>query len=45
MNIDIQLIQIIAVFIESIGVLLAEKKTAFYLTLATFLTIIIFFLV
>ncbi len=45
MNVDIQLVQIIAVFIESIGILLAEKRTAFYLSLATFLTIIIFFLV
>ena len=45
MNIDQQLVEIAAVFIESIGILLAEKRTAFYLSLATFLTIIIFFLV
>ena len=45
MNVDVQLMQIIAVFIESIGILLAEKRTAFYLALATFLTIIIFFMV
>jgi len=45
MNADVQLVQIIAVFIESIGILLAEKRTAMYLALATFMTIIIFFLV
>ena len=45
MNLDAQLVEIIAVFVESIGVLLAEKRTALYLALATILTIIIFFLV
>lgn len=42
--IDAQLVSIIAVFIESIGILLAEKRTAFLLGLATILTIIIFFM-
>ncbi len=42
--IDQQLISIIAVLIESIGILLAEKRTALLLGLATILTIIIFFM-
>jgi hypothetical protein len=37
-------IPLIAVFIESIGILIAEKRTALLLTLATILTIIIFFM-
>ena len=45
MNVDTQMVQITAIFIESIGILLAEKKTAIYLALAAFLTIIIFFFV
>ncbi len=36
---------LIAVFIESIGILLAEKRTAMLLSIATILTIIIFFMV
>ncbi len=42
--IDNQLISIFAVFIESIGILLAERRTALLLGLATILTIIIFFM-
>lgn len=42
--IDTQAISILAVFIESIGILLAEKRTAILLGLATILTIIIFFM-
>jgi len=34
-----------AVFIEGVNILLAEKKTSLYLTLAAILTIILFFLV
>ena len=36
---------LILVFIESIGILLAEKRTALLLGLATILTIIIFFMI
>ena len=43
--IENQAIGLIAVFIESIGILLAEKKTALLLSLVTILTIIIFFMV
>lgn len=42
--IDIQLVKILAVYIECIGILLAEKRTALLLGLATILTIIIFFM-
>lgn len=42
--IDTQLVSIIVVFIEAIGILLAEKRTAILLGLATILTIIIFFM-
>jgi len=42
--IDVQLMSIIAVVIESIGILIAEKKTAFFLGLATIITIILFFM-
>lgn len=42
--IDNQLISIIAVFIESLGILLAERRTALLLGLATIVTIIIFFM-
>ena len=38
-------IGLIAVLIESIGILLAERRTAFLLGMATILTIIIFFMV
>lgn len=41
---DAQLISIIAILIESIGILLAEKRTAIFLSLATILTIILFFM-
>jgi len=43
--IDTQVVSLLAVFIESIGILLAEKRTALLLSLATILTIIIFFMV
>ncbi|MEK6952257.1 MAG: hypothetical protein AABX29_04535 [Nanoarchaeota archaeon] len=43
--IDTQIVSLLAVFIESIGILLAEKKTALLLSLATILTIILFFMV
>ena len=36
---------IAAVLIESIGILITERKTAMILTLATILTIIIFFMI
>ena len=42
--IDVQLISLLAVFIESIGILIAEKRTAILLGLATILTIIILFM-
>ena len=42
--IDNQLVSILAVFIESIGILIAEKRTALFLGIATVLTIIIFFM-
>ncbi|MEK6867623.1 MAG: hypothetical protein AABX98_02255 [Nanoarchaeota archaeon] len=42
--IDNQLVSIIVVFIEAIGILLAERRTAILLGLATILTIIIFFM-
>ncbi len=42
--IDNQLVSIMAVLIECIGILLADKRTALLLGLATILTIIIFFM-
>jgi len=42
--IDNQLISIIAVLLESVGILLAEKRTAIILGFITILTIIIFFM-
>ena len=42
--IDSQLVSILAVCIESMGILLAERRTAMLLGLATILTIIIFFM-
>ena len=36
---------LIAVLVESIGILLAEKKTSLLLALVTFMTIILFFMV
>ncbi len=41
MNTDVALV---SVLIESIGILLAERRTAILLGLATILTIIIFFM-
>lgn len=43
--IDTQFISLAAVFIESIGILLAEKRTSLLLGLATIITIIWFFMV
>jgi len=43
--IDTQLISLAAVFIESLGILIAEKRTALLLGLATIITIILFFMV
>ncbi len=42
--IDNQSVMILSVIVESIGILLAEKRTAVLLGLATILTIIIFFM-
>ena len=42
--IDQQAVEIIVIFVEAIGILLAEKRTAIVLGLATILTIIIFFM-
>lgn len=42
--IENQTVALIAVIIESIGILLAEKRTAILLGLVTILTVIIFFL-
>lgn len=42
--IDNQLISIISVFIECVGILLVEKRTALILGIVTILTIIIFFM-
>ncbi len=42
--IDVQTTSLLAVVIESIGILLAEKRTALFLGLATILTIILFFI-
>ncbi len=42
--IDTQMVKLAAVFIECIGILLAERRTALLLGLATILTIIIFFM-
>ncbi len=42
--IDAQMTSLLAVVIESIGILLAEKRTALFLGLATILTIILFFI-
>ncbi|MEK6848567.1 MAG: hypothetical protein AABX65_02960 [Nanoarchaeota archaeon] len=44
-NSFIQGVALAAVFIEAIGILLAEKKSALLLGLFTILTIIIFFIV
>ncbi len=41
---DTQLISILAVLVESVGILLAEKRTAILLGMVTLLTIIIFFM-
>jgi len=43
--IDTQIISLIAVFIESLGILIAERRTALLLGLATIITIILFFMV
>lgn len=43
--IDTETISLLAVLIESIGILLAEKRTALLLGLATILTIILFFII
>ena len=43
--IDTQLISIVAVFLESIGILLAERRTALILGMVTIMTIIIFFMI
>lgn len=43
--IDTQLVSLIGVLIESIGIVLAERRTALLLGLATILTIIIFFII
>lgn len=43
--IDTQLVSLISVLIESIGILLAERRTAIFLGLVTILTIIIFFII
>lgn len=43
--INTQTVMLLAVLIESIGVLIAERRTALLLGLATILTIIIFFIV
>ena len=42
--IDTQLVSFLAVLIECIGILLAEKRTALLLGLATILTVILFFI-
>lgn len=42
--IDKQFVEFIAVLIESIGILLVDKKTAIALTIATILTLILFFM-
>ncbi len=42
--IDTQLISLFMVFIESIGIILAEKRSAIILGLVTIMTIIIFFM-
>lgn len=42
--IDNQMVSILAVLLESIGILLAERRTAILLGLVTILTIIIFFM-
>ena len=42
--IDTQMISLLAVLIESIGILIAEKRTAVLLGLATIVTIILFFM-
>lgn len=41
--IDVQLIELSAVFLQSVGILIAERRTAYFLFLATILTIILFF--
>ncbi len=42
--IDSQMVSILAVIIESIGILIAERRTAILLGFVTILTIIIFFM-
>lgn len=42
--IDNQLISLVAVFLESIGIILAERRTAILLGIATILSVIIFFI-
>lgn len=42
--IDNQMVSLLAVLVESIGILLAERRTAFLLGIVTILTIIIFFM-
>jgi len=42
--IDKELVQIGAVLIDSIGILIAERKTAILLGIFTILTVIIFFM-
>lgn len=42
--IDTQLISLLAVFVESLGIVFAEKRTAILLGLATILTIVILFM-
>lgn len=42
--IDAQLISLFAVFVESVGIVLAERRTAILLGIITILTIIIFFM-
>lgn len=42
--IDTQLVSLLAVFVESVGIILAERRTAILLGIITILTIIIFFM-
>ena len=42
--IDNQVVMLLSVIVESVGILLAEKKTAILLYFATILTIILFFM-
>ena len=43
--IDAQLVAIISVFLEAIGILFAERRTALWLGLASIMAIIMFFIV